>query len=307
MDKRLSRTDLMFALGFLFMLVVAVAAFFYGVKVGTSQAESRQQKAETTSVKAESVSLNAYQLLDLVSFYHTVFLPYREFLDDWENEKQDWLSDDTADRSASMKRLAKSAKAEYDSVQVAYVSAGSPLLKDAQDQYLKSLKLYEDGFSAMASTANEATASILLEQVGNNAYVAEAQKFGLAAQEQYYASMVKWGSTVDIDIPDTVQETPSIGLSEWKKLPLLLKNELAAQYMKKQGLTTDYLPQDLTARIDSLVASGQASKLKLKSMSAAAELLLQTDAVRKGDFLSAKVRLYAKEMLPQLPFFSSNN
>ncbi|CAM3778634.1 hypothetical protein COLU111180_07945 [Cohnella lubricantis] len=307
MDKRLTRIDLMFALGFLFMLVVAVAAFFYGVKVGASQAESRHEKATALpQAAAASVSLNAYQLQDLVSFYHTVFLPYREFLDDWQSAQQEWLSDESADRSAQVKELVRSAKAEYESVKVAYVPQVSPLLKDAQNQYLKSLKLYADGLSAYVSSANQATADIVLEQINANAYIAEAQKLSLAAQKQYYESMVKWGATVDIDIPEESKDKTSIDLAGWKKLPLLIKNELAAEYMQERSLMTGFLPQDLAARIDSFVASGQAAKMKLKSMSSVADLLTQTDAVRKGDFLASKVRLYDQELLPQLPFFSSD-
>lgn len=306
MDKRLTRIDLMFALGFLFMLVVAVAAFFYGVKVGTSQAESRHEKQTTLTETATPVSLNAYQLQDLVSFYHTVFLPYREFMDDWQSAKQKWLADETTDRSASVKEMAKSAKAEYDSVKVAYVSPASPLLKEAQDQYLKSLKLYEDGLSAYASSANQGTAAAALDGIGRDAYVKEAQKLGLAAQQQYYESMVKWGASVDIEIPSEDRADPTISLAGWKKLPLLVKNELSAEYLNDQLLTTGFLPQDLTARIDSFVASGQAAKMKLKTMSSVADLLTQTDAVRAGDFMDVKVRLYGQELLPQLPFFSSD-
>lgn len=305
MDKRLTRTDLMFALGFLFMLIVAVAAFFYGVKVGTSQAESRQEKTTTQSAKPAAESLNAYQHQDLVSFYHTVFLPYREFMDDWESAQQDWLSDETADRAAQVKDLVKKAKAEYESVRIAYMPPVSPLLKDAQDQYLKSLKLYGDGLSALASSANQATAAVVIDQLHENAYIAEAEKLSLAAQQEYYESMVKWGSTVDIDIPEANTNKTSIELAGWKKLSLLEKNELSAQYLKDLSLANGFLPQDLTARIDSFVASGQAAKMKLKSMSSVADLLTQTDAVRKGDFLNVKVRLYEQELLPQLPFFTS--
>ena len=35
MEKRITRTEMLFSLGFLFMLVFAVGAFFYGVKIGS--------------------------------------------------------------------------------------------------------------------------------------------------------------------------------------------------------------------------------------------------------------------------------
>jgi len=63
------------------------------------------------------------------------------------------------------------------------------------------------------------------------------------------------------------------------------------------------LPQDLTARIDAFIASGQAGKMKLKTVGAVAELLTRTEAVRDADFLQLKNRFYADQLLPQLPFF----
>src|SRR5689334_863470 len=122
MEKRLTRTDLMFALGFLFMLIVAVGAFFYGVKVGTSRAEVQQEKPAKPAVSTPASAI-AYQLQDLVSFYHTVFLPYREFMTDWQSAQQKWLVDDTIDRSSSLKELAKSASSKYNSIKVAVVPA----------------------------------------------------------------------------------------------------------------------------------------------------------------------------------------
>lgn len=303
MDKRLARTDLMFALGFLFMLVVAVAAFFYGVRVGASHADKEQSKtAQAPAV--QPVSMNAYQLQDLVSFYHTVFLPYREMLADWQSARQKWQADESADRAASLKELAKEANADYEAVKVANVPAASPLLKEAQNQYLKSLKLYADGFAQFAAEANAGTAAAALKQIDESAYYKDAVKFGLDAQRQYYEAMVKWAATVDIDIPTEVALKPSVDLSSWSGQPLVVKNAVVAQYLQGRSLMTGFLPQDLTARIDSFVASGQASKMKLKTMSAVADLLTQTDAVREGDFLNAKVRLYDKQLLPQLPFFS---
>jgi len=79
MEKRLTRTEMLFSLGFLFMLVFAVGAFFYGVKMGSDKTEAKfiEQTKHLSSGNVKSAT--AYQQQDLVSFYHTVFLPYREF------------------------------------------------------------------------------------------------------------------------------------------------------------------------------------------------------------------------------------
>ncbi|MBB6735791.1 hypothetical protein [Cohnella zeiphila] len=308
MEKRLSRMDLLFALGFLFMLIVAVGAFFYGVKVGSTEAESRYTQANgTTDVAVKAQTANAYQLQDLVSFYHTVFLPYREFVTEWQDAKAKWLGDATTDRSSALKELVKSAESKYDEMKVAYIPPVSPLLKQSQDQYLKSLKLYRDSLSDRVSKGNDGAASLLIEQIAGDAYYKEGLKLGLAAQEQYYDSMVQWAATVNIDIPNNPVGSTSLGLTSWKVLPLVLKNRISALYLQEQSIQGAFLPQDLTARIDTFLASGQAEKMKLKSVSSVADLLVQTDAVRGGDFLGAKDRFYSKQLVPQLPFFFPDN
>ncbi|WP_139787273.1 hypothetical protein [Cohnella massiliensis] len=302
MEKRLTRTDLMLALGFIFLLIVAVGAFFYGVKIGTERTEARfESGGETAAVR--QVSANAYQQQDLVSFYHTVFLPYREFITEWTTAKQKWLSDPTADRSASLKELAKSANQKYDAAKVAYIPPVSPLLQDAQVAYLKSLKLFATGFEAKASEANEGPATALLNALASDAYYTQALEQGLSAQENYYESMLRWAATVDPDIDAESELDTMVDLARWQTLPLVRRNLLTAEFLADQRELSDYMPHDLTARIDAFIASGQAGKMKLKSMGAVGELLTQTDAVRDGDFLQLKNRFYGGQLLPQLPFF----
>ncbi|MBB6674179.1 hypothetical protein [Cohnella nanjingensis] len=306
MEKRLSRTDLMFALGFLFLLVVAVGAFFYGVKVGSDQANARHE-ASIKPAGASNVKQSAYSQQDLVSFYHTVFLPYREFMSEWSAARQQWLSDSTVDRSAALTSLSKRAAAKYESAKVAYVSDASPLLASAQDNYLKSLKLFSSSFSKLAGAANDGTAATMFDKLNADAFYKEGVSQQLAAQKQYYAAMLKWGSSVDADVPDTYAIPTVIANSTWKSLPLLVKNIVSAEYMEAGRQSYDFLPQDLTARIDQFIQSGQAEKMKQRSMGSIADMLTGTDAVRGGDFLSLKTRLYNNQTLPQLPFFSPDN
>jgi hypothetical protein len=306
MDKRLNRTDLGFSLAFLLMLIIAIGAFFYGVKVGTERVRAEQLAAQESSKPKAEPAQYAYQQQDLVSFYHTVFLPYREFQKAWFDAQDKWSSDPSADLSASMKELAKTADAKYKKIQVAFVAYSSPLLKDAQNDYLKSLKLFSDSFTEMASSANQGTAAQLAESLNAQAFYKEGLKFSLAGQNAYYTSMLKWGSTVNTEIPSDYKIPSVIELSRWKKFPLIVKNKAIADYLSSHALFSSYQPHDLTARIDQFIRSGQADKMKQKTVGSIAELLIGTDAVRSGDFLKNKSVLYVNEQLPQLPFFSSD-
>jgi hypothetical protein len=284
------------------MLVIAVGAFFYGVKVGTDRTESKFAKEEVIEATA-TPQPNAYQQQDLVSFYHTVFLTYREFQNDWITAQAKWLSDPTADRAASMKELAKSAQKKYDAIKAVYVAPVSPQLKDSQTNYLKSLKLFHESFSELAASANEGTADLVMDKVNNNSFYKEGRTQALLAQKQYYNSMLKWAESVNADVPGDYVSPEVLSIAKWKALPLLVKIKVSSDYLSEQNELTGFLPHDLTARIDQFISSGQADKRKVKSFNAIAELLVSTEAVRNGDFIEMKSRFYGDEQLPQLPFF----
>ncbi len=304
MEKRLNRSDLMFSLAFLLMLVVAIGAFFYGVKVGTDRAQAGQI-SEPAEEATASPQPNAYQQQDLVSFYHTVFLSYREFQNDWLESRNKWLSDSTSDRSATLKQLAKTAQLKYDAIKGVYVAPVSPQLKSAQTNYMKSLKLFEEGFAALAADVNEGSAQAALDKIDANSYYKEALKFALNGQKDYFGSMLKWAEAVNADIPANIDGMSAISIADWKKLPLIVKLKASSDYMSGQAALTEYLPHDLAAKVDQFIASGQADKRKIKSFNAVADLLISTEAVTSEYFKEVKSRLYASEQLPQLPFFSS--
>ncbi|WEK55658.1 MAG: hypothetical protein P0Y55_06320 [Candidatus Cohnella colombiensis] len=304
MNTRKSRPELMFSLVLLLLLVVAAGAFFYGVKVGIDRTEAKQVNAPSQS--AVTASSNAYQQQDLVSFYHTVFLANREFQSEWFSIQHKWLVDPTSDRSASLKQLSKLATKKYEEIKGTYVSPASPLLVTAQTEYMKSLKLFSNSFSSLASTANDNSADAFLGKLDTNSYFNEARIHLLSAQKTYYAAMLVWASTIDSDTPSQYEVANPLPSSTWSGLPLLIKNIVSADFLESQALITEYTPQDLTARIDQFLLSGQADKRNLTSFQDVAELLTGTEGVRVGDFLEMKARLYEGQQLPQLPFFFSD-
>lgn len=302
MEKRLTRTDLIFSLMFLFMLIVAISAFFYGVKVGSDRVRAAYEAAEDTGASA-AATINAYPQQDLVSFYHTVFLSYREFENGWFAARNKWDAEPSTDLAASLKDLAKTADAKYAKIQVASVPAGSPLLKDAQTDYLKSLKLFAESFNALASAAKNMTSDELRQQLQEQAFYQEGVKYALSAQNKYYTAMLKWGSSVHADYPADYQTPDLLALADWKALPLVVKNKAVVDILVANQIFAEFLPHDLTARIDQFISAGQAEKMQLTTIGSIVQLLISTDAVRNGDFMNVRAKLYADDLLPQLPFF----
>jgi uncharacterized protein (UPF0333 family) len=305
MEKRVSRTEMLFSLGFLFMLICAVGAFFYGVKVGSDRTEAKYVPSKHLNANA-AVKENAYQQQDLVSFYHTVFLPYREFQNEWQKSVDKLTSGQATDPASTFKELASLAENKYKEVSKAdAVSQVSPLLVEAQNSLLKSLKLFSDAAGRQAGNANAVKASVMVTQIEKDAYYQQAVSYSLQAQKAYYTSMVKWSASVDPDLPGDYEAPKLLNLSDWKKLPLIVKNKLMADQLASRSLLADYYPQDLSSKVDLFIHSGQPSVMKVKTVSAVVDLLIGTEAVRAGDFTANKTRLYTKELLPQLPFFIS--
>ena len=308
MDKGLKKSDITFALGFLFTLVVAVGAFFYGMKVGADRAErlyAAERQAQLAAAAAETAG-EAYRQQDLVSFYHTVFLPFREFAGEWLSVRHRLLTGETGDPAALLKELSRTAGRKYDEARMSVVPPVSPLLIEAREHYLGSLQKFAESFARLAEGANEGGAEALLARVEADGAFREAVREAQLGQRGYYAAMVQWGSSLDPGIPQDYTAPDPLGFDEWSGLPLLLKFAVAADYLAERGTVDEFLPQDLAAKTDHLIRSGQASKLNLSSFDEAADLLIGTEAVRAGDYLQLGAQLYsARELLPQLPFFSS--
>ncbi|GGD69445.1 hypothetical protein [Paenibacillus nasutitermitis] len=303
MEKRLTRTEMLFSLGFLFMLVCAVGAFFYGVKIGSDQTEAKliEQTKHLSGGKTSLVP--AYQQQDLVSFYHTVFLPYREFQNEWTQTLHKISTGQISDSASALKGLASTAKQKYKEANLASVPASSPLLEQSQLQLLKGLKLFGEAAQRGAGSAKDMSVEELVKELVKDAFYLEGVKQALTGQVSYYYAMMKWSSSVDPHIPDQFSTTSVLALGKWKTLPLVVKNKVIAEQLKSRMLIIPYYPQDLTSRVDQFISSGQASKMGMKTLGSVIDLLIDTEAVRSGDFDTSKPVLYAKELLPQLPFF----
>ncbi len=304
MQKRLSRTDYLFAFTFIFMFACAVAAFFYGMEIGKEKTAERYEKV-LESRKASAQELSAYHQQYLVSFYHTIYLPYREFENKWfEDMNAIAVRGADADPAALMNQIGKRADETYKEIVIMSMPKSSPLLQEAHQNYLKSLKLFADAAKNFVPKAGSETGAVWLSQIEQDAYFQEAKNFALQAQKDYYASMIKWYQSSEPGLKGAdAAEKANLSVKDWSKLNVVVKNGFIAGLMKSRGYFEPFYPQDLTVRVDELIRSGQADKLKLNTVGDIVQLLVSTKAVRPGDFIQGKDRWYGRETLPQLPFF----
>lgn len=299
MNSRTSRTQMLYTLGFILFLISAFASFFTGVKVGADKTEAKY--AQLAGHEATEEFSGSYQQQDLVTFYHNVFLPYREFKRNW-NDQVDSLarSTDARQNAATLKNLSILADKQYDKVTQDSLFTNSPLLYESQLNVLKSLTLFSQASGKVTAGSSGAEAAKLLR---SDNFTASAVKFGLMAQKNFYDSMLKWGAKTNSAIPDASGELKTLTFIQWKKMPLLLKNASIANIMLNREIYAGYDPQDITAKIDDMIYSGTASSLKLADIQSSVTLLISTGAVQEQDFIKWREQYYGKETMPQLPFF----
>ncbi|MGO4697641.1 hypothetical protein AB4Z50_25480 [Paenibacillus sp. 2TAB26] len=301
MEKKLTTTAMLFSVGFVFLLICTVGAFFYGIQIGTEKTKARYVN-EADDAKTTTASATPYQQQDLVSFYHTVFLPYREFQNEWFAAMNKLSQGKSFEATSMFKDLARLASTKADEASSIDMQK-SPLLGEAQVSYIRSLKLFNEAAVNAAASAKKLSFNELMKNVEQDKTYLSAAQFALNAQQQYYSAMLKWSATVDLDIPSEYKAPALLELSAWKNFNITIKNKVMADQLMTRKKLTAYYPHDLTSRVDELVQSGQATKLKLHSVSAVVDLLINTEAVRSGDFNESKSRLYQQALLPQLPFF----
>ncbi len=305
MNKRLTRSDYIFTLIFIAMLVFAVAAFFYGVKTGINKIETKYE-AMLNAQKTKTVALTAYNQQYLVSFYHTIYSPFREFQKKWLDHLNVLETPSSSMEPKSlMKELKSLSEAKYAEIERISMPASSPLLEDAQTDFLKSLKLFSQAADHFTTNSDGTPSAMLAEKIMSHADVQEAINFALTAQQSYYAAIVKWNETVSPNMQDEALLTKeNLNFDSWNKLNLNEKNTFVAKMMEREKMFTSYFPQDMTIRVDEMIAEGSAKKLNLSSIADIVKTLANTHAVRAGDFSQSRNKYYMNETLPQLPFYS---
>ncbi|MNW53668.1 hypothetical protein D3C74_312350 [compost metagenome] len=303
-SKKSSRFEVFYVLGFLFTLIAAIGTFFLGFRMGVNQTEDKYASLKQSLIVLESTD-TSYSQQDLVSFYYVVYQPYLQFKNDYLNSIDSL--DDTGNRwadNASLHTIRKSAQEKYDLISSYSISGNSPLLKQAQSDILKSLKLFDEGIDRNISIIGNKQGVQLASSVSDDEFTTNAIDYGLRAQNKFYTSMMKWAAKSNQNIPQEYTFNSDTTVKQWNNYSLTLKNKAISDIMLSSNLYVSYMPQDLTAKIDHMISSGKASALNLNSVSSIVKIVTETGAVQSSDFIKWKSTYYANESLPELPFFS---
>ncbi|WP_028544221.1 hypothetical protein [Paenibacillus taiwanensis] len=301
MNRNPTKMQFLFSMSFLFTLILCIAAFFYGVKYGTDQTEDKYSK-QMQQWYAESHP-GKYEQQDLVSFYHNVFWPYREFEIRWFDTLAK-LSSNHHNAVDSLSKLQHTAQEHYKRITLVALPKDATDLTLAQANYAASLLRFHDGLKQIIRTSSQQNSKLDAAHIQQQTPIKEAMKLALKGQQQYYSSMLVWSRTQD----DTIKQ-PSLkskaSLEQWQASSFAAKNKYIADYLYHQGVIKPYLPQDLTARLDQFTkqASRSSAAANKKSVDLTIKQLLSTNSVHAQDYSRVKGKLYQMDNIPLLPMF----
>ncbi|WP_334077106.1 hypothetical protein [Paenibacillus sanfengchensis] len=303
--KKSSRFEVWFTFGFLFTLIAAFGTFMLGLSMGITRTEAKYLNYKASALESETEV--SYGQQDLVTFYYVVYQPYQQFKEEYISMTDRLQSADSKLAAAKiLKEAQESAQNQYGLISANPISGSSPLLKQAQNDILKSLKLFDEGISRNVSFMSGETGPKLARILSSDEFAKNAMDYGLKAQSKFYASILKWSAKADQQIPDNYTFRADTLIKQWKTFSLAQKNKAVSDMMQNSRLYVSYLPQDMTAKIDQMIASGKASALKLNSVSSIVKILTETEAVQSKEFMKWKATYYKSEILPELPFFAGS-
>ncbi|UFJ42823.1 hypothetical protein LOK74_10150 [Brevibacillus humidisoli] len=304
---RLKKSDYLLT----YMIIITFACFVGGFFLGANVMKARMSTELETATKAEREKAfrelmlkeqKLYREQDFVSFYYGVYLPLEEFRNShfrYLANLQDKPRAEQLEISEEMKKVVEKHRKEAEN---GLVPSTSPLLVKAKTEYINSLKAYNDGIEQVLDKNNLHAFSA--EEIAAGRHLAPFYSLWLRGQADLYKAIALWESAyiTNKEIPDTVPT--AIDLNQWKSYSFHFRNYLAAEYLTKQPAITSYNPEDLTARLDSVILTNQAVSLGWDDIPYAIRVLNATNAVRKGDYRSLRDRLYSDVRTPEMPIFT---
>jgi len=293
-----------------YSIIISLACFIGGFFLGAGYMKNSYEQAKIAAAEAEKEAAKKEQLLkeqklykeqDFVQFYYSVLVPVNTLKEEHFTVLAGMQGMSPDEREDEMEELEKRAKQSLKEIQDAKVPASSPLLGQAKTAYEQSMRAYLDGIEALRSAQNSNV--LTLDQVHGTSSMQPFTSGLLHAQADLYKAIATWESVYVTKkaLPSTQPER--VNLDTWKAYSFHYRNYLAAEYLTEKNLFEDFAPQDLTARIDSLLQSEQAKTLGIKDIQTAVDVLQATDAVHKGDFKKLKSALYQGVKMPEMPIF----
>ncbi|GEB32677.1 MULTISPECIES: hypothetical protein [Brevibacillus] len=304
MTKRLKKSEFMMAYMIIITLACTVGGFFFGAHYMKTSIEAEQAAAmEAKQKEAEKEKMLREQKLyseqDFIRFYYAVYAPVLELKQAHFETMANWGSLDQKARTDALKQLEKQADQTIKDLDKTVPLPTSPLLAQAHTQFTNSVRAYLDSMENIRSAQNSNASTPAVIASG----LTLAQNSWLTAQEMVYHSVAAWESAYVEKKPMPKAAPATVSVEQWKQYPFHYRTYLAALFMSANKQWGSYNPEDLTARLDLLLASTESQTLGIKDVAAAVKVLNATDAVHAGDFKKLNGKLYSVLSTPEIPLY----
>jgi hypothetical protein len=276
-----------------------LGAAYMKSKIEAEQAallEAQKEQAEKERLLREQ---KLYNEQDFIRFYYSVYAPLLELKEAHFHTLARLPEQPRDAREQALDELSGKAKETLNALEKDLPLAGSPLLAQAKTYYEQSVRAYLDGIehirteqNSNALTPDELQSRLTL--FTNN---------WLKAQGFLYKALATWEAVYVNKHPLPKQLPQAVSVAAWKEYPFHYRTYLAAEYLSQMKLYDEFNPEDLTARLDMLLRSREATVLGIKEIPSAIRLLQATDAVRSGDFKQLQAKLYAGLQFPEMPIY----
>lgn len=307
MSKRLTRSEYLVP----YMIIITLACFIGGFFLGAGVMKARIQNELEATAKAEEAAKEREQMLkaqklyrdqDFIRYYYSVSVHMNELKKKHFETSATLFDSAKSEQKDMLKELRALARAKEKELDATTIPSTSPLLVEAKQAYLGSMKFYQAGIDQLISQLS--TGAVSADDLASMRIQPDFVNAWNQAQASEYKALAMW-ETVYITKQPLQQVQPSlVSLTQWKAYPFHYRNYLSALSISQSKRFHEFSPADLTSRIDNVLQSGSATSFGWKDIGQAARILEATDAVRKDDFLAMRTRLYPDLAAPEIPLFS---
>lgn len=301
MNGKLGKKDYL-----LIVIIVSFVLFFmFGFLLGGTVMKSRvsaHYQGIIDEMNAENIrGVATYPETDFTQFYHGVLSPYLIFEKEYIQFRSHLqVSSTDIDLLAEASELKKLAQKTHEEMNGITFDDQSPLLQEAQKQYLIAMESYEEALS----TSFKGKLQDVKKRFTSLESKQQAETASLRGQTLFYEAIMTWETLQRPFLAQlTQQDWSNANFTTWKTWSVNQKNYAIAAILENKGLLSSYQPEDLTYHLDHYIRSATEQELTQYQLIDLILMYHKADAIVPGQFKAQRSTYYADEILPLIPIF----
>ena len=307
MTKRLSRQEYLV----IYMIILSFACLIGGFFLGASVVQSKMNEQINQLQQANNQMQQNDQLIkekklyreqDFTSYYYGFYQPIESFKEDYFLYVANLQGKTIEGQKKHHQDFLKIIQAKLKQLEPAIVSTTSPLLVDAKAEYIASLQTLKTSIQKVIDDpqGNTYTAQDIAAQRHLQAFTTK----WLEAQKKMYHAIALWEQIYVLQHSISEVDISSVSEDNWDRLPFHYRNYLSARYMQNMHVLPQFVPHDVTAKIDLIRKKKEFESRGWQNIAIGVNVLIASNSVQAGDFSNLNKSLYPVLKLPEMPLFT---